>query len=554
MKPKSDFVFAFPSFPEAIKALYRRGQEDETLEPIVRIDQAGGPVGRLLNGDVVIFYDIRGEREIELTRSLTEDDFCFFPRPGHLRLHFVTMVNYSDGLNVRVAFPQEEKIDQTLVQVVSEAGLRLAKIAESEKAPHLGYFFNGKREDIFPGEERIIIPSLPIQSGYDEQPAMRAKEIAQEVISRIYARKHNLIVANLANVDVIGHSENKEAIIKAVETVDECLGEIATACRQEKWCLVITSDHGTVEEWLYPDGAINTGHTKNPVPFILCDFSQNKKQLRLRPEGELADVAPTVLELLGIVPPEAMTGKSLLEMETSASESSFSDEKKENERGQEGRALSPRRAVWLILDGWGMREETYGNLIAAASTPQFDFLWQNFLHARLQASGEAVGLPPGTVGNSEAGHLHLGAGRRVWLDRVRIDRAIADGSFFQNKVLTEAMNLALSSGRPLHLMGIVSHYSSHGTIRHLFALLKMARQCGLKKVYLHAFVGRRGERPESGVYYINRVEEETRALNCGELVTVMGRFWALDREENWDRIEKAYRALVEGQGIYVRQG
>lgn len=547
----------FPSFRAAIRSLYQKGQGDETLEPIVKVTAAGQPVGRLKDGDVVIFYDLRGEREIELSLSLTEADFAFFPRPLFPRLHFVTLVDYSPGLKVKVAFPADNQINNTLIEAVGRAGFRVVKIAETEKAPHVGYFLNGKRDEAFPGEERIIIPSSSVSS-YEAEPEMKAELIAEEVVKRVREGHFNLLVANLANVDVVGHTECRSAVIKAVETVDRCLGRIASVCREHGVCLVITADHGTVEEWLYPDGAVNTGHTKNPVPFILCDWrSPCPEGIKLRPEGELADVAPTILDLLRLRKPEEMTGRSLLLTPTRDEDLEASDNNSglkkclDKKGGDEKEKEVPSQVVLLILDGWGIRDDDYGNLIAASATPNFDFLWDSFPHAQLQAAGEAVGLPPGTVGNSEAGHLHLGAGRRVFLDRVRIDRSLIDGSFFQNEVLSEAMNLARLKDQALHLMGIVSHYSSHGTIRHLFALLQMAQGLGLSQVYIHAFIGRRGERPESGVYYVEKIEEKAAAIGCGQLVTVMGRFWSLDREANWDRIEKAYRALVMGEGHLV---
>lgn len=539
----------FPSFAAAIRALYQKGQGDETLEPIIRLDPVLQPVGRLDNEDVVIFYDLRGEREIELTQSLTEENFSYFQRRKFPNLFFVTFVDYGPGLKVKVAFPNEVELKNTLVEVVCRQGLKVIKITESEKAAHVGFFLNGKSEVIFSGEERIIIPSSSLAS-HDHEPEMKAEEICQEVLRKIKEKSHNLIIANLANVDVIGHYENKKAAIRAVEKVDNCLGKIATACSQARSCLIVTADHGTVEEWLYPDGAINTGHTKNPVPFILSDFRFSKTQeIKLKDRGELADVAPTILELLGLPKPKEMTGQSLL---LSSSEDALLEPKGKASRiNNKSHSSSSGPLVLLILDGWGIRENIDGNLIAEASTPNFNSLWSSFPHSFLEASGEAVGLPSGTVGNSEAGHLHLGAGRRVWLDRVRIDHSLSDGSFFKNEILQEAMSRSLLSDRSLHLMGIVSHYSSHGTIRHLFGLLEMASAYDLRKVYIHSFIGRRGERPESGVHYVKRVQEKTRELNCGELVTVMGRYWSLDREKNWDRIERAYRALVEGEGYGV---
>lgn len=539
----------FPSFASAIRFLYQKGQGDENLEPMIKVSATGQPLGRLEDGDSVIFYDLRGEREIELTQSLTEENFSFFSRNKFPSLYFVTLVDYSPGLKVKVAFPSEIKLKNTLVEVVCRQGLKVVKIAESEKAAHIGFFLNGRCETIFPGEERVIIPSSSLTS-HESEPEMKAGEVLQEVLKKIKERNHHLIIVNLANVDVIGHYENKEAALRAVEKVDTCLGQILTACRQNQIGLIVTADHGTVEEWLYPDGAINTGHTRNPVPFILSDFRFERPEgIKLRARGELADVAPTILELLGLSQPEEMTGRSLL---IGSVDDFFTGEKiRRTSQTKERFHLSSNPLVLLILDGWGFRENLYGNLIAEASTPNFDFLWHSFPHSLLEASGEAVGLPAGTVGNSEAGHLHIGAGRRVALDRVRIDQSLADGSFFKNEVLQEAMARSRKLNTSLHLMGIVSHYSSHGTVRHLFSLLEMARHQGLKKVYIHSFIGRRGERPESGLYYVEKVQARAKEIDCGKLATVMGRYWALDREKNWDRIERAYRALVEGLGYAV---
>jgi 2,3-bisphosphoglycerate-independent phosphoglycerate mutase len=521
------------SLTEAIRAAYTAGQEDEALEPIIRVNPSGEPRGRLNQGDYVIFYDIRGEREIELTHSLTAARFPYFSRKNDLRLNFVTMITYDPALEVKVAFPKDDKIKATLTEVIGRAGLRLAKISESEKAVHVGYFLNGKSDDIFPGEERFVIPSPSGLDSYVQKPEMSADLVADEVSAKVKDPFYSVIIANLANVDVVGHNDNKPAALKAVETVDLALGRIVEDCRRQRVTLIVTSDHGTVEEWLYPDGTINTGHTKNPVPFLLVDFSPEKRaEWVLKERGELADVAPTVLDLLRLKKPVEMTGDSLI-LNSSPSEK------------------TGRRVVLLILDGWGLRAETIGNLIHDARTPHFDRLWSDFPHSLLKASGEAVGLPSDTVGNSEAGHLHLGAGRRILLDRVKIDKAIEDGSFFRNPAFLWAVNGAKREKRPLHFLGIVSHYSSHGALEHLFALLRLAKEHGLKKVYMHAFIGRRGEKPESGAIYVEKVEKMAKTLAVGKIVTVMGRHWALDREENWDRLEKAYRALVYGEGTKI---
>lgn len=521
---------------KAIKEAYRDGQEDEALVPIVAVDSSGQPIGRFDDGDYVIFYDIRGEREVQLTESLISKHYTHFPVKRDMSLNFATMIEYDSRLKVKVAFPPGGKIKNTLGEVVSRAGVPLLKIAESEKAVHVGFFMDGKREEPFPGEERITVPSPEGLSSYALKPEMNASQVRREISSSLKKTSYQIIVANLANVDVVGHEEDKEAVLKAVEAVDSEMGKIIEDCRAHGITLIVTSDHGTVEEWLYPDGMINTGHTKNPVPFILADFYvQDPEWLSLREEGELADVAPTVLELLGLEKPSEMTGESLI----------LDSSKAGNIK---------KRVLLLILDGWGFREEREGNLILEARTPNFDWLWKNYPHSRLKASGEAVGMPRHTVGNSEAGHLHLGAGRRIFLDRVKIDRAIEDGSFFHNKAFRWAMKGAREEDKPLHFLGIVSHYSSHGTIKHLFALLQLAKKMDLKQVFVHALIGRRGEKPDSGAIYVNKVEEMCQSLSLGQVVTVMGRYWALDREKNWDRIKKAYNALVFGEGNRVFVG
>ncbi len=518
---------------EAIRRAYRSGQEDEALEPLIATDEAGRPVGRVGPGDSLIFYDIRGEREVEITQSLVDPDFAHFQTAGDLKLHYTTLIEYAPGLPVRVAFPPESKLRNTLAEVVARAGLSLLKVSESEKAIHVGYFLNGKSEDVFPGENRVVVPSPEGVAYYDAVPEMSAAAVIDVVSAGAADQVHALVIANLANVDVVGHIENRSAIIKAVESVDTALGRVVRVARENRATLLVTADHGTVEDWLYPDGKIDTGHTKSPVPFIFADFAAPALPgVTLREGGELSDVAPTILDLFGLPKPGEMTGESLF--------------------GSRGDVVPPRRKIiLLILDGWGLGPAGEGNLIAAASTPNFDELWEACPHTSLQASGEAVGMPPGTVGNSEAGHLHIGAGRRVFLDRVRIDRAVADGGFYQNEAFVEAMQQARKKGRALHLMGIISHYSSHGTIRHLFALLESARRQGLRDVYIHGFLGRRGERPESGALYVEKVEDKCRELGVGRVVTVLGRYWSLDREENWDRIEKAYRAMVFGDGQKV---
>jgi 2,3-bisphosphoglycerate-independent phosphoglycerate mutase len=514
------------SLADAVRRAYAAGQEDETLEPIVRVDANGRAEGRIGPGDGVIFYDVRGEREVTLTRAFTDPGFSLFPVEP-IDPDFVTLIEYAPRLKVRVAFPPETRLGNTLTEVMGKAGFRVFKIAESEKATHVGFFFNGKTDAVYPGEERTIVPSPRVEK-YSEKPEMNAAAVVENIVRVLSEDGPRFVLANLANVDEVGHLEDREAVLRAVKAVDGALAAVLEAARREEATVALTSDHGTVEQWLYPDGTVDTGHTKNPVPFVLIDFAAGSPgEYELGASGGLADVAPTILDLVGVARPEEMTGRSLIR--------------------RKPRTWSPRRNVLLlILDGWGHREDTYGNMITEAGAPTFERLWSRYPRSFLAASGEAVGMPDGTVGNSEAGHLHLGAGRRVYLDRVRIDRAVADGSFFRNEVLVRAMERAASSGRPLHFMGIVSFYSSHGTIRHLFALMKMAQRLGVSRVYVHSFIGRRNDMPETGAAYLDKIEALAGELGLGRVVTVMGRYWSLARESTPERVEKAYRVLTEG--------
>jgi 2,3-bisphosphoglycerate-independent phosphoglycerate mutase len=514
----------------AVRAAYRAGQEDEALEPLVRVDGEGHPLGSIQDGDYVIFYDIRGEREIELTSAFVDREFPHFPRPP-MKVGFVTMIEYHPDLDVQVAFPPLERLADTLSETASRVGLRHTKVVESEKAIHVSFFLNGKNQEPFPGEARVVIDSPRPATQAEMPPAMRASAVADAAIEALRDPRNDLVTVNLCNVDVIGHIEDPDAIRVAVETVDTQAGRIVEAARAAGVTTVLTADHGTVERWYYPDGTIDTGHTDSPVPLLLIG-PELGQDVQLRQGGALTDVAPTILHLLGLPRPQVMTGKSLITSSLPAGEE--------------------RRILLLILDGWGIGDGGPGDLIAQANTPVMDGLLASWPHTQLAASGPAVGMPEGTVGNSEAGHLHISAGRVVPADRVRINQSLADGSFFENEAFLWAMQGAVRDGTRLHLLGIVSFYSSHGSVDHLLGLMEMAKRQGVPEVSIHSMLGRRGERPESGAIYIEQVEREAERLGLGQVATVIGRFWSLDREEHWDRIEKTYRLLVEGVGQQVR--
>lgn len=530
MNPEIETEQDLHPMARGVQEAYRsRGEEDEAMEPMVLVDSDGAPVGKIKDGDPVIFYDLRGEREIQLTRCFTEADFDHFDTGGALS-PFVTMIEYKQDLGVQVAYPPENSVlPDSLGETLSKAGKRQARVAESEKGVHVTYFLNGKSEIQFEGEERFLVESHHVANVADE-PDMKAAEVAATAADKIRDESFDFIAVNIANGDVIGHIEDKGPILQALNTVDTAIGTMVEAGMAAGVDLIVTADHGLTEKWLYPEGTVDTGHTNSPVPFIY--ISSDDWVPVLRDDITLVDLAPSILEVIGVDVPDVMTGKSVFA-----------------EPMPEGRQ---RRVALIIADGWGHNEDALGNCIHEADTPVMDSLMETHPWTTAIASGLPLGMPEGSVGNSECGHMHIGAGRVIYSDRVKIDRDIESGGIKDNEAFLWACNAAVVGDKPLHLLGIVSFYSSHGSLDHLFALMDLAKERGVAEMYIHSLLGRRGERPEAGVIYVGKVEEKCAEIGLGRVVTVLGRYWALDREHNWDRIEKAYRSMTTaGAGIPV---
>ncbi len=210
--------------------------------------------------------------------------------------------------------------------------------------------------------------------------------------------------------------------------------------------------------------------------------------------------------------------------------------------------MSLKKSILVILDGWGYREETKYNAIAAAKTPNFDKLWKNYPHTTISASGEFVGLPDGQMGNSEVGHTNIGAGRIVYQDFTRINKSIKDGSIMDNKTLLQIKESLEKTSGSLHLMGLVSPGGVHSAMEHIYAVLEFAARNDIKKVFIHAFLDGRDTPPKSALEYIELLEKKIKEIGVGKIATVSGRFWAMDRDNRWDRVEKAYNALILGEG------
>ena len=503
---------------KAVEAAYAQGQTDYSLEPMVRVDANGAPVGTIQDGDSVVFCCRRGEREIELTEAFTEPDFSRFPRTYMPDLKFVIMTMYHEKFkHLPIAFAPE-KVVQPLAQIISEAGLRQFHCAESEKYAHVTFFFNGGENQPFPGEDDVRVPS-PKGIPFDRKPELSLPEVAEKVMAAADAG-YEFILTNFANGDVIGHTANAEAKLTACHVISETVKKVADYAREKGYIVAVTADHGNIETLYTEAGKPHVAHTTNLVPFLLID--PEKRPVTLR-DGMLGDVAPTVLSLLGLEAPKEMSGRSLI--------------------GQGD--IHGKKVMLIILDGWGYGSHDENDAVFLADTQAWDEMLKTWPNSKLQASGENVGLQAGKPGNSEAGHTNLGAGRVVAQDDVRMDSAIRDGSFKRNSVFLKAIDDARTSGHALHLIAYLTHKSSHGCIDYPLMLTEMAEGV---QVFLHIIFDGRSTPPGSAPDLLKELEEELNRIGRGQIVDGVGRGVALDRDGNYEKVRRAYEAMTLGKG------
>ncbi len=290
---------------ESIKQSYKNNITDEFIDPIIMVDDNDKPLATIKENDVVIFFNFRTDRGRELTETLSQKDF-HEQNMHKLDLYYVTLTNYDETYqNVKVVY-NKDNITETLGEVLEKAGKKQIRIAETEKYPHVTFFFSGGRELPFEGESRILKNS-PKVATYDLKPEMSAYELADALVPELNKGEVDFVCLNFANGDMVGHTGVMEAAIKACEAVDKCVEKVVTTALANNYTTLIIADHGNCETMINPDGSPNTAHTTNPVPIILVD-----KELKQIHDGVLGDLAPTILELMGIEKPEAMTRHSLL--------------------------------------------------------------------------------------------------------------------------------------------------------------------------------------------------------------------------------------------------
>lgn len=290
----------------SIQQSYDEGVTDEFIKPIVHVGSDRKPVGLIEPGDMVIFFNYRNDRAKELTIALTQKDM---PEAGMktMPLYYCTMTPYDSTFKGMHVLFDKENVENTLGEVVSRAGLKQLRIAETEKYAHVTFFFNGGRESQFEGENRILVPS-PKVATYDLQPEMSAPEVAEKLVEQLNAKAADFICLNFANGDMVGHTGIFPAIQKAVETVDNCVKKVVTAAQANGYDVLIIADHGNADNAVNLDGSPNTAHSLNPVPCIWVTEDKDKTLSN----GVLADVAPTLLYIMGVAQPADMTGKSLI--------------------------------------------------------------------------------------------------------------------------------------------------------------------------------------------------------------------------------------------------
>ncbi len=502
----------------AVEKRYEAGGSEYHFEPMNLVDAKGEAVGLVKPGDGVIFCCRRGERETELTDAFTDPDFKGFDREKIDPLDFVILTMYSERYTyLPIAFAPS-KVQKTLAQVLAENGKTQLHLSESEKFAHVTFFFNGGNQHPFEGEDDIRIPS-PKGVPFETVPELRLPDVAKTLCEGL-DKGYDFIVTNFANGDVIGHTSSDAAKPVACEAISRYVGKVVSYARENGYTVLVTADHGNIEVLHTPEGKPHVSHTTNLVACVALGAGVEQ----LRKTGRLCDVAPTVLSAMGLEKPEEMTGSPLF------------------------RFADAGKVLLLICDGWGLDKPTENNPIFTASTPEWDALLENHPYAVLEASGPAVGLAEGKTGNSEAGHINLGSGRVVLQDDVRLDNAMKDGSFAANPVFLKTLEGVRERGTALHLFALLTKKSSHGSINYPLALIDMARDAGVKDVFVHIIFDGRSTEPGSAPSLLREFGAMMEAKGVGLMVSGVGRGVALDRDQNWAKVKRAYDSLVSGTG------
>lgn len=510
---------------QALKSRYEEGDKDYWMPPLVRYDD-GAYSGSVNDADALLFCLRRGDRQAQIVESITDQGFSHFATKKLPSLSFVSLVQYQQKFaHLKSLFPTIRPKD-TLGEVISRNGLKQLRVAESEKFSHVTYFFNGRNTQAFEGEERHVEKS-PKSKDFEANPGTRTREVALKSASAMSQGKHSFILVNLAAGDIIGHIDNWHLNVRCAEEVDKALGIICEGAAGNGYAVVITADHGLLEVTKHADGSPSVEHTLAKVPFNVYGMeAELEDDVRTR-ECTLADVAPTVLNIMGLEKPADMTGRSLLK-----------------------KVASPLKCVLVIMDGWGLGEDDPSiNPIKAAATPWFNKMTSTGCFLPLTASGLSVGLPEGRSGNSETGHLTLGCGRVVPQDELRISKAVRNGELDNNQALVQIAEKCLKEGVRPHVVLMLSDKSSHGNMSEGAVVVKYLESKGIKGTRIHLVLDGRSTPAHGGPALLETLRGILGNGSTAVIASAMGRGYMLDRSGNYaDTTQKAYEGLVLGKG------
>jgi len=567
-------IIAVGSWKEVLMSLHKCDVDDQFIPPLVRVDSENTPVGLVKDGDVVIYWDFRTDRAKPMTAAFL--DVPFGGQMGGLSeiaaekrpdVKFITMTHYDDAFNASPklleAFNPAEPLEDTYAEVIGRLGIDQLIVAETEKWRAVTWFKDGRRNL---GYERVQDdglyriekhPTLPIEvrvvysrkvSAHVEAPQMRALEITDLLLDGVRKGVTDMFT-NYANADMVGHATTKaewfDKTIEAILVLDEQLGRLVPEALKEGYTVMITGDHGNAEQMLNKsNGRANPAHTSNKVPFIILGLKEEEKGLKINENMAISDMAPTALALRGIPMPESWDRASVLSGDSIVGEKS-------------------RKILRIILDGYGLNEDAYGNAMAQAAIKKGSDLhmdrWMKgedgAISAAAEASGPTCGYPEGVSGTTEFGHVLFDAGRDVATDLVLIDKAVAKGKFESNKAFTEAVEMVKTNGATIHLMGILSDGVVHASLDHVDALLKMLSAKGVPSdnVSVHVITDGRDVAGDSSPKYIEWLEGKLSDYKVGQINSVWGRAWGKDRDNRWKRIETAFRSMTEGTAfIHVK--
>eukprot|EP00899_Mesostigma_viride_P010167 jgi/Mesvir1/19151/Mv01174-RA.1 len=556
------------SWKDVVSAFHGVKVDDQFVPPAVRVDEKGVPVGTVKSGDSIIYFDFRTDRAKPLTAAFL--DVPFGGQVGGLSdeakakrptdISFVTMTHYDGNFlkspQLKEAFNPAEPLKDTYAEVAGKAGIKQLVVGESEKWRAVTWFKDGRRNLGYTqqtDDEAMRVdthPTLPITvkvvksrkvAAHIQAPQMRAQEITEVLREGVREGVPDIFV-NYANADMVGHAMTDAAwfdgVVEAILELDRCLGTLVPEALAAGYVVMITGDHGNAEQMLHENGKANPAHTTNKVPYIILGLGDRK--CSIKPEGlTIGCMAPTSLHLLGIAPPASWDRESALEGDVKPSKDA--------------------KVFKIILDGYGLRDEEYGNAMFAAAqkkgSPLHMDRWMKgedgALAAPAEASGEPCGYPAGEAGTTEFGHVIFDAGRMVRSDVTLIDHALAVGIFDKNQAFADAFAaVKAKDGATLHVMGILSDGMVHSSLKHLEGILRLAAASGLpkEKLSLHPILDGRDVPGDSSPKFLAWLEEVIAKYSVGQINSVWGRGWGKDRDNRWKRIEAAFLSLVTGNG------